>query len=114
MSVFDFSTPPAPGDSGKAEATRRLKQWVEPLGVLGDDGIVHVAELQCHEPGCPDYETVITLMYSRPAQDRTVKIFKPLREVTQDDLVSAVLQSFADGPPVVAALKSELRSSHTC
>jgi hypothetical protein len=94
MSLFDFSKPPAAATSGKAEATRRIKQWVETFGVLGDDGIVHAAELQCHEPGCPDFETVITLMYSTPSQDRTVKIFKPL-----DEVLAAILQSFSSGPP---------------
>ena len=99
MSLFDFTAPPTPPDGAKAAATRRIKQWVQLLNVLGDDGIVHVAELQCHEPGCPDFETVITLMYSRPEQDRTVKIFKPVAEVSQDEVLTAILQSFAAGPP---------------
>ncbi len=113
MSLFDFTKPSQPGPA-KGEATRRIKQWVEPLGLLGDDGIVHVAELQCHEPGCPDFETVITLMFSRPAQDRTVKIFKLLAEVTQDEVVHAILKSFADGPPIIAALKADLANGHHC
>jgi hypothetical protein len=39
-------------------------------------------------------EKVITLMYSTPSQDRTVKIFKPL-----DEVLTAILQSFSSGPP---------------
>ena len=107
MNLFDFSQPAPPGPS-KADASRRIKQWVEALQVLGSDGVVHAVELQCHEPGCPDFETVITLMSSRPSQDRTVKIFKPLVDVTHEEVIHAVLKSFADGPPIVAALKADL------
>lgn len=107
MSRFDFSKPAGP-DPSKAEATRRIKQWVAGLQVLGADGVVHVAEMQCHEPGCPDFETVITLMYSRPSEDRSVKILKPLADVTQDEVIQSMLKSFADGPPAVAALKAEM------
>lgn len=113
MNLFDF-TEPAPAGSSKAEVTRRIKQWVEELRVLGDEGVVHVAELQCHEPGCPDFETVITLMYAKPGMDRTVKVFKSLTEVTEEEVRDAILKSFADGSPAVAALKAELDSGHHC
>jgi hypothetical protein len=114
MSAFDFSKPVS-ASASKAEATRRIKQWVEDLQVLQTDDIVHVAELQCHEPDCPDYETVITLMYSHPAQDRTIKIIAPLAQVTQEEVVQAVRRSFADGPPAIAALKAALaRAAHAC
>ena len=99
MSLFDFTAPPPQPDGGRAEATRRIKQWVQPLNVLGEDGMVHVAELQCHEPGCPDCETVITLMFSTPGKDRTVKILKPLAEVTEGEVINFILHSFATGPP---------------
>jgi len=85
-----------PKDNSKAEATRRIKQWVASLQVLPEDGIVHVAELQCHEPDCPDFETVITLMTSDPKRDRTVKVLKPVKEVTHDDVVSALLAKDLD------------------
>jgi hypothetical protein len=114
MSLFDFSAPPAPKDSGKAEATRRIKQWVELLSVPGEDGIVHVAELQCHEAGCPDFETVITLMSGRPQEDRTMKIPKPLAEVTQEEVTAAVLHCFAAGPPDGTAPRSGDASGHHC
>jgi hypothetical protein len=43
------------------EATARLKGWVGDLMALSDRDHVAVAELACHEPGCPDLETVVTV-----------------------------------------------------
>jgi hypothetical protein len=93
VSLFPLNRP----SPAKPEATRRIKQWVEALGLLGRDGVVHVAELRCHEPGCPDFETVITLMFSAPGDDRTIKILKPLLEVTQEDVGEGIRKALAGG-----------------
>jgi hypothetical protein len=52
-----FSRRPRPD----AEAVARLKSWVTALLSLGDRDHIAVAELACHEPGCPDLETVVTV-----------------------------------------------------
>lgn len=52
-----FSRRPRPD----AEAVSRLKAWVADLMTLGDKDHIAVAELACHEPGCPDLETVVTV-----------------------------------------------------
>jgi hypothetical protein len=52
-----FSRRPRPD----AEAVSRLKGWVADLMTLGDKDHIAVAELACHEPGCPDLETVVTV-----------------------------------------------------
>jgi hypothetical protein len=44
-----------------AEAVARLKCWVADLMSLGDRDHIAIAELACHEPGCPDMETVVTV-----------------------------------------------------
>jgi hypothetical protein len=44
-----------------AEAVTRLKGWVADLMTLGDKDHIAIAELACHEPGCPDLETVVTV-----------------------------------------------------
>jgi hypothetical protein len=80
----------------RTEATRRIKAWVERLISLETDAVVHVAELRCHEPDCPDFETVITLMSSDSRRDRSVKLPKPLVDVTETDISSA---SFTSTPP---------------
>lgn len=66
-----------------------IKQWVAARLSLGDDDMVAVAQLSCHEPGCPPVETVLTL---RPARGtpRMVRIHKPLAEITEDDVVAAL------------------------
>jgi len=80
-------------DAGKrdspTETTRRIKAWVHQSLDLPADVVVHVAELKCHEPDCPDFETVITLMSPDASPNRTVKLSKPLTEVTESDIAHA-------------------------
>jgi hypothetical protein len=52
-----FSRRPRPD----AEAVARLKEWIADLMSLGDKDHIAIAELACHEPGCPDLETVVTV-----------------------------------------------------
>lgn len=52
-----FSRRPRPD----AEAVARLKEWIADLMSLGDNDHIAIAELACHEPGCPDLETVVTV-----------------------------------------------------
>jgi hypothetical protein len=52
-----FSRRPRPD----AEAVARLKAWIADLMSLGDNDHIAIAELACHEPGCPDLETVVTV-----------------------------------------------------
>jgi hypothetical protein len=51
-----FSRRPRPD----AEAVARLKRWVSAMMGLDERDHVSVAEIACHEPGCPDRETVVT------------------------------------------------------
>ncbi|MFN7595309.1 MAG: hypothetical protein ACK5PT_00835 [Cereibacter sp.] len=44
-----------------AEAMARLKGWITDLMSLGDKDHIAIAELACHDPGCPDLETVVTV-----------------------------------------------------
>ena len=44
-----------------AEAVARLKGWITDLMSLGDKDHIAIAELACHEPGCPDVEAVVTV-----------------------------------------------------
>ncbi len=52
-----FSRRPRPD----AEAVARLKEWIADLMSLGDKDHIAVAELACHEPGCSDLETIVTV-----------------------------------------------------
>jgi len=68
-----------------AELTRRLKEAVRENFRLGPDDVVMVSELDCQVPGCPPIETVIAF-WCDDGQRRHLKIFKPLAEVSADDL----------------------------
>jgi hypothetical protein len=47
-----------------AQALAQLKAWVAAMMSLGDKDHIAIAELACHEPGCPDLETVVTVTYA--------------------------------------------------
>lgn len=66
-----------------------LKGWVTEHLHLSEADIVTVAELACHEPGCPPVETVVTVHRS-DSQRRTWHIHKPLAEVEQADIVTTL------------------------
>ncbi len=68
-----------------AEAVRRVKALVTERFDLPETTTLAVAELRCHEPGCPPVETVVT---ARDADGRIQdwRITKPLSEVAAADV----------------------------
>ena len=68
-----------------AEAVRRVKALVTERFDLPETTTLAVAELRCHEPGCPPVETVVT---ARDADGRIQdwRITKPLSEVAACDV----------------------------
>ena len=98
--MIDF-TKPMPK---KRAASQRVTQWAEDqLPDDADDVTVMVTEIQCFEPGCAPLETVITLLGE---QSLVVKIFKPVAEVVQADVVQAI-QSLRAGVTQPEHLKVE-------
>ncbi len=82
-----FSRRPRPN----AEAVARLKGWVAALMSLAEADHVAVAELACHEPGCPDLETVVTVTLT----DRrrfVLRFPSPVAGVTEAQVQSLGLQ----------------------
>ena len=76
--MFDNSSP-------DPEAIARVKALFKDAFQLHEDTLLNLAELRCHEPGCPPVETVITAR----AQDATVRdwrIGKPIAEITEADI----------------------------
>ena len=71
-----------------------IKGWVIEAFHLSDDISLMVTELQCTEEGCPPLETVIAILDS-PGNPRQYKVFKPLAEVTAED-IAAVASGSAD------------------
>jgi len=72
--------------------TERLKAWVAALMDLSDNDTIMLAELACHDPGCPDLETVITVI--RTDRRRFVLRFPgPIAGVTKADVQSLSTQT---------------------
>ena len=72
-----------------AESVRRVKALVsEQLGLHGAAALT-VAELACHEPGCPPIETVVTV-HGADGQRRTWRLHKPVAEITAGDVETAI------------------------
>lgn len=69
-----------------------IKAWVRQQLQLDDDAVVVVAELACHEPGCPPVETVISILgHGEP--NLSVHLSQPLDEVTGPDVAAAFAAS---------------------
>ena len=68
---------------GHTAALDRVREWVRTRFALGDAAIL-VAEVACAVPGCPPIETVIA--FWTDARRHHFKVFKPVADVTEDDL----------------------------
>lgn len=79
FNLFKRRPPPDP------EQVARIKGWVAAHMTLGEADHVSVSELACHEPGCPDFETVVTVM--KEDKRRFVLRFPtPVLEVMEADV----------------------------
>lgn len=79
------------------EQIAALKSWATELLPIPSDATLTVAELECHEEGCPPIETVIAAL-APGAAPRQWKLHKPLPEVTREDI--AALAQHAHDPPI--------------
>ena len=66
-------------------AIDRVTAWTRARFRLGDDVTVSVSQLECQVPGCPPVETVI-VFWTAPDRRHHWKVFKPVADVTEDDL----------------------------
>jgi hypothetical protein len=68
---------------GHSAALDRVRESVRERFAL-DDVAILVAEIACAVPGCPPIETVIA--FWADGRRHHFKVFKPVAEVTDDDL----------------------------
>ena len=66
---------------------RAIKELVTNQFKLSVDTTLAVAELRCHEPGCPPIETVITAR-RKDGSISDWRIAKPINEIKQKDIES--------------------------
>ncbi|MDX2033781.1 MAG: hypothetical protein SF339_24105 [Blastocatellia bacterium] len=65
----------------------RVRGWVTARFGLAEEVSVMVTELRCAEEGCPPIETVIAIL-DTPGQPRQYKVYKPMAEITADDIAA--------------------------
>lgn len=54
---------------------------------LSEDTLLSVAELRCHEPGCPPVETVVTAR-SGDGEVQNWRVHKPIKDIASDDVTA--------------------------
>ena len=75
---------------GHAAAAEQLREWTRERFALPQDAAVMVAEVSCTVPGCPPLETVVAFWIDNTRHH--FKVFKPVEEVSADDLPPAWLK----------------------
>ncbi len=72
-------------------AIDRVREWTRAHFKLADDETVMVSEIACGVPGCPPLEAHI--VFWTGAGRHHFKVFKPLADVTEDDLPPAFMKN---------------------
>ena len=72
-------------------AIERARQWTRARFALAQDQTVMVSEIACGVPGCPPVETHV--VFWTTAGRHHFKIFKPLGQVSEDDLPPAFMKN---------------------
>ena len=72
-------------------AIERARQWTRARFALAHDQTVMVSEIACGVPGCPPLETHV--VFWTTAGRHHFKIFKPLAQVSEDDLPPAFMKN---------------------
>jgi hypothetical protein len=72
-------------------ALDRVREWTRARFALSEEAAIIVAEVACGLPGCPPVETVVAFWSSGDTRHQ-FKVFKPVRDVVEDDLPFAWLK----------------------
>ena len=81
-----FAKRKAPGSG------RKVKTLVSEQLDLTEDDLVTVAELACHEPGCPPVETVIAV-HAGDGSRRVWKVHKAMADIEEADVQQVLAAS---------------------
>ena len=72
-------------------AVDRVRDWTRARFKLADDETVMVSQIACGVPGCPPLETHV--VFWSEAGRHHFKVFKPLAQVSEDDLPPAFMKN---------------------
>ena len=75
----------------QSEAIDRVRDWTRARFKLPAEASIMVSEVACALPGCPPLETVVAF-WTEPDKRHHFKLFKPVRDVVEDDLPPAWLK----------------------
>jgi len=76
-------------DAEHVAALDRVREWIRERFRLGAEATILVSQVSCRLPGCPPLETVVAFWSddgARAPRRHQFKLFKPVAEVTPDDL----------------------------
>src|SRR5215471_9249559 len=73
------------------DAADLIRDWTRARFKLPDEAAILVTEIACGLPGCPPLETVVAF-WTEDTKRHQFRIFKPVGEVTNDDLPFAWLK----------------------
>jgi hypothetical protein len=79
------------------EAIARVRKWTRERFCLAEEAVIVVAEVACALPGCPPIETAVAF-WTEDERRHQFKVFKPVREVGEDDLPFAWLRDSLAAP----------------
>jgi hypothetical protein len=74
-----------------AAALDHLRDWTRRRFGLNADDTFMISELACSVPGCPPIETHV--VFWTPAGRHHFKVFRPLAQVSEDDLPPAFMKN---------------------
>lgn len=75
---------PPKNDPAHLQALEKVREWTQQRFKLSGETAILVSELECRLPGCPPLETVIA--FWDDGKRHHFKLFKPVKQVTFDDL----------------------------
>ena len=82
--------------AAQLEAIARVRDWVRARFTLAPDAAILVSQVACNLPGCPPLETVVAFWENE--QRHHFKLFKPVAEVTLDNLPFAWMKEALVAP----------------
>ena len=74
-----------------AGAVGHLKKLVAEALKLSEDTTLSIAELTCHDSGCPPIETVITARKT-DGEQKNWRIAKPISEIKEADINEMIVE----------------------
>ncbi|HUB67715.1 MAG TPA: hypothetical protein VL981_09560 [Candidatus Methylacidiphilales bacterium] len=78
-----------PGSSLESkEQIEMIRSWIRPHLGVDVETVIIVRQVDCHNPSCPGFETVVAILEDR--RTRRIKILKPISDVQEIDIINTI------------------------